>query len=357
MLHCVAAARATTRAFPRVVLLESEERDVAATLLGERDAEEAIAEGETRNNRCGGLLLSSFRKKNDPDDVERRRQLLPHNSSLLVVQTLFPTMRACLFRLQQSRLVLRLQLLSRHHSATQAKGIASSRALMTTLTTTASASASASASPASAAAAATPPAPQTKSRKPQPPPPTPTIIHRPPIDPSLLPVPGEPLCRAALRVLNAPTADLKARLGAEAARMWFAGSLEPPSPENAGLDPPAPERPARDDDAVTIVHPQKVKRLKAGGESVREERVKEERRKFLFFRSKIKGKKNSSFFTSNSFQKNTGTLSSRLAILHALCHIESWAIDLVSCFLFFSFFLEGGWGKVFFEVERLLTQI
>ena len=67
-------------------------------------------------------------------------------------------------------------------------------------------------------------------------------------------------------MLNAPTADLKARIGAEAARMWFEGRLELPTPENAGLDPPAPERPARDDGAVTIVHPQKVKRLKAGGE-------------------------------------------------------------------------------------------
>lgn len=209
----------------------------------------------------------------------------PHNSPLLVIRTCVSTMRACLLR-QHSRL-FRLQLLARHHSATQAKGIASSKALMTTLTTT-SASASASAST-SAAAAATPPPPQTKSRKPQPPPPTPTIIHRPPLDPALLPVPGEPLCRAALRVLNAPTANLKARLGAEAARMWFAGSLEPPTPENAGLDPPAPERPARDDDTVTIVHPQKVKRLKAGGEFLCCEREEEEERKReerFFFRGR-----------------------------------------------------------------------
>ena len=125
----------------------------------------------------------------------------------------------------------------------------------------------ASAATESAAAARPPPsAPQRKFKKPQPPPPTPTVIHRPPLDPSLLPVPGEPLCRAALRVLNAPTADLKARIGAVAAKMWLEGQLELPTRENSGEDPPAPERPARDDGSVTIVHPQKVKRLKAGGE-------------------------------------------------------------------------------------------
>ena len=55
-----------------------------------------------------------------------------------------------------------------------------------------------------------------------------------------------------------------------------------------------------------------------------------------------------SFFQKK--QKKTGTLSSRLAILHALCHIESWAIDLVS-FLFLV-----GWGGVggqkILKVER-----
>jgi uncharacterized ferritin-like protein (DUF455 family) len=102
-----------------------------------------------------------------------------------------------------------------------------------------------------------------------------------------LPVPGEPVVRAALRVLNAPTADLKARIGAEAARLWREGKLELPDEKNASLDPPAPSRPAREDGAVTIVAPQKVRRL-----------------------------------------KNGGTLQSRLAILHSLCHIESWAIDL-----------------------------
>lgn len=188
---------------------------------------------------------------------------------------LFPTMRACLLR-QQSRLV-RLQLLSRQNSTTHAaKGISSSRALMTTTTAT---GASASAS---AAAARPPPSPPLrKFKKPQPPPPTPTIIHRPPLDPALLPVPGEPLCRAALRVLNAPTADLKARIGAEAARMWLGGELEAPTPRNSGADPPAPERPARDDGAVTIVHPQKVKRLKAGGECL--ERGNERGKGFFFF--------------------------------------------------------------------------
>jgi len=110
---------------------------------------------------------------------------------------------------------------------------------------------------------------------------------RQPVDPSLLPVPGESVCRSALRVLNAPTADLKASIGAEAARLWREGKLELPDARNAALDPPAPDRPARDDDAVTIVAPQKVRRL-----------------------------------------KNGGTLHSRLAILHSLCHIESWAIDL-----------------------------
>ena len=164
-------------------------------------------------------------------------------------------MRSCLLR--HNRLLLSIR------RNAPAKGIAFS---MTQESPTAAA-ASASA-PASAAAVAPPPPPKQKSKKPQPPPPTPTIIHRPPLDPVLLPVPGEPLCRAALRVLNAPTADMKARLGAEAARMWREGQLELPSAENAALDPPAPERPARDDDSVTIVPPQKVKRLKAGGELV-----------------------------------------------------------------------------------------
>lgn len=59
---------------------------------------------------------------------------------------------------------------------------------------------------------------------------------------------------------------MKARIGAVAAKMWLEGQLELPTPENSAEDLPAPERPARDDGAVTIVHPQKVKRLKAGGE-------------------------------------------------------------------------------------------
>jgi len=147
------------------------------------------------------------------------------------------------------------------------------------MTTTTATGASASAS---AAAARPPPSPPLrKFKKPQPPPPTPTIIHRPPLDPALLPVPGEPLCRAALRVLNAPTADLKARIGAEAARMWLRGELEAPTPQNSGADPPPPERPARDDGAVTIVHPQKMKRLKAGGECL--ERGNERGKGFFFF--------------------------------------------------------------------------
>lgn len=175
---------------------------------------------------------------------------------------LFPAMRACLFRQR----VVGLLLLARRDSATRAPVTRKidSRATMTT-SAAATTTTAAAATSAAATAADAPPLPA-KSKKPQPPPPTPTVIHRPPLDPSLLPVPGEPLFRAALRVLNAPTADLKARLGAEAARMWFEGRLEPPTPENAGLDPPAPDRPARDDDTVTIVHPQKVKRLKAGGE-------------------------------------------------------------------------------------------
>ena len=48
----------------------------------------------------------------------------------------------------------------------------------------------------------------------------------------------------------------------------------------------------------------------------------------------------------SAFSK-TGTLSSRLAILHALCHIESWAIDLVSYsfFLTFSPFASRGFSR------------
>jgi hypothetical protein len=195
------------------------------------------------------------------EKYERKKTSSRHNLSLFPLSSLkLSAMRACLSRQHQF-----IILISRRVPSLTAKGNARS---MTTTAATASSPSSAS-PPASAAARPQQPPPQQqtkKSKRPQPPPPTPTVIHRPPLDPALLPVPGEPLCRAALRVLNAPTADLKARIGAHAAAMWFSGQLELPSPENFGLDPPAPERPARDDGAVTIVPPQKVKRLKAGGE-------------------------------------------------------------------------------------------
>lgn len=271
MLHRGAPDAAAARgAATRVAALPTGRERVVDILLEERDAE-AMEEKE-RSGDSIRTLLSRFvgrREKNDGDGKRQACDEKENTSSKTQFRFLFslissPAMRACLFR---QRLV-GLLFFSRRISASrspEARKI-DSRAPMTTSAAAAMATASASASASASAAAASPPPLPTKTKKPQPPPPTPTVIHRPPLDPSLLPVPGEPLCRAALRVLNAPTADLKARIGARAARMWFEGQLEPPTPENAGLDPPAPERPTRDDAAVTIVHPQKVKRLKAGGE-------------------------------------------------------------------------------------------
>lgn len=94
------------------------------------------------------------------------------------------------------------------------------------------------------------------------------------------PVAGEPLHRAALRVLHAPTAELKAARSDAAVALWRSGQLTLGS-EDEARDPDPPSRPARSDDAVTIVPPHKIKRN-----------------------------------------------SSRLRVLHSLAHIESWAVDL-----------------------------
>lgn len=100
------------------------------------------------------------------------------------------------------------------------------------------------------------------------------------------PVPGEPLVRAALRVLHAPSADAKVAQSNAAVALWRAGQLELPSAANADADPAPPTRPA-DDGAVTFVHPQKIKRLKGGG-----------------------------------------TVESRCRILHSMAVVEAWAVAL-----------------------------
>ncbi|KAK9846288.1 hypothetical protein WJX81_001033 [Elliptochloris bilobata] len=97
---------------------------------------------------------------------------------------------------------------------------------------------------------------------------------------------GESLQRAALRVLCEPDMARKAELTARTAAMWRSGSLAAPRGPEPGW-PAVPDRPARDDGKLQLVHPQRMRRLKAGG-----------------------------------------TLASRQAIVHALVHIEGWAVDL-----------------------------
>ena len=66
MLHRLAVARATTRDFPRAALLSAKGESGADTLLGEKDAEEAIVSKRARerererrrDEKEAGLLLS-----------------------------------------------------------------------------------------------------------------------------------------------------------------------------------------------------------------------------------------------------------------------------------------------------------
>ena len=62
---------------------------------------------------------------------------------------------------------------------------------------------------------------------------------------------GEPLIRAALRILNEPDAARKGLLTRKSADLWWAGKLPVLPSESSAPLPPAPECPARDD---TVCH-------------------------------------------------------------------------------------------------------
>ena len=80
MLHRLAVARATTRDFPRAALLSAKGESGADTLLGEKDAEEAIVSKRARERERDGEMrkkqacfFRDEREKNE-GDVERRRR-------------------------------------------------------------------------------------------------------------------------------------------------------------------------------------------------------------------------------------------------------------------------------------------
>lgn len=115
------------------------------------------------------------------------------------------------------------------------------------------------------------------------------------------------LVAAALAILNEPDPWCKAQLSQATVLAWRAGSLPiRPQTQSQGVQPESagqtslgnsatqqlchftvPERPARCDDRVRLVPPGQVPKLGKGG-----------------------------------------SLASRQAIVHSLCHIESWAVDL-----------------------------
>jgi uncharacterized ferritin-like protein (DUF455 family) len=101
------------------------------------------------------------------------------------------------------------------------------------------------------------------------------------------PPPPASLVAYALAVLTTPCAFAKAALTREALAAWRAGALPPFVDADAAADAaPPPERPARDS-SLTLVSPGAAPKRGRGG-----------------------------------------TPASRLALLHSLAHIESWAIDL-----------------------------
>jgi uncharacterized ferritin-like protein (DUF455 family) len=132
----------------------------------------------------------------------------------------------------------------------------------------------------------------TVAAEPTPPPAPAAAAPAPPPDPRFAgpPQPGESVLIAAQRILRAASPEEKASYCESAWALFQAGRLTlPPSAGGPPLPPdlpPAPAKPARDG-RVTVLPPQKVKRLKQGG-----------------------------------------TVESRAAILHALAHIESWAVDV-----------------------------
>jgi hypothetical protein len=124
------------------------------------------------------------------------------------------------------------------------------------------------------------------------------------------PIPGEPLVRAALRVLHAPTAERKAAQSDAAVALWRAGELTLGG-EGDDTDPDPPSRPARCDDAVTIVPPYQIKRNTV----MDRERA---------------GAAGGGWYQPSRLQPHhpSSPPQSRLRIIHSLCHIESWAVDL-----------------------------
>ena len=124
------------------------------------------------------------------------------------------------------------------------------------------------------------------------------------------PIPGEPLVRAALRVLHAPTAERKAAQSDAAVALWRAGELTLGG-EGDDTDTDPPSRPARCDDAVTIVPPYQIKRNTV----MDRERA---------------GAAGGGWYQPSRLQPHhpSSPPQSRLRIIHSLCHIESWAVDL-----------------------------
>ncbi|KAF5829782.1 hypothetical protein DUNSADRAFT_15528 [Dunaliella salina] len=98
------------------------------------------------------------------------------------------------------------------------------------------------------------------------------------------PVETDSLVEAALKCLTQPDPWLKAQYTREAVKLWKEKRLA----SHLSSQPVAiPDRPARSDDKVKVVAPGHVTKRGKGG-----------------------------------------TLASRCAIIHSLCHIESWAVDL-----------------------------
>ena len=127
---------------------------------------------------------------------------------------------------------------------------------------------------------------------------------------------GDSLIEASLRILNEPSAARKGLLTHRTAELWRAGKLPVLPPDSGAPLPAAPDCPARDNTVwqsacldvpvfhaawaagqltahtlacmqVQMIDPRKMRRLGKGG-----------------------------------------TLESRQAIVHSLCNIESWAVDL-----------------------------
>lgn len=97
--------------------------------------------------------------------------------------------------------------------------------------------------------------------------------------------PPKTLVDWALEILDTADPDEKARIGDLAAAQWLRGDIPLPyDPAQPPRDPP--QRPARSD-AVRLLPPSRMPKLGKGG-----------------------------------------SLQSRLALLHSLAHIESWAVDL-----------------------------